>query len=68
MANIKSIRTYLFYGNEYCDIAYQRDGYITKVCTMPTDEMPKTVRTWLKGKTGTIQYDKIFKREETIYQ
>lgn len=68
MANIKSIRTYEFYGNEWCDIAYEKDGYIHRVTSYPTDEMPKTARKWLEGKEGKAYYDRVFERNTKIYQ
>lgn len=68
MANIKFIKIYTPIREEWCDIAYEKDGYITKVCSYTTDEMPKTARKWLEGKVGRKQYDKTLEREETIYE
>ena len=67
MANIYFVRIYDFYGSKHCDVAYERDGFITKVCTYPTDEMPKTVKKWLEDKPGRVQYNRTLKRSETIY-
>lgn len=55
MANIHAIREYDFYGMEFVDILYSKDGYITRVYTMPKEEMPKTARKWMEGKVGETQ-------------
>ena len=69
MANIKFIRMYDFYNTAYCDIAYARnDGCISRVRTIPAEEMPKTAYKWLKDKHGTRQYNKVFERDEIIYK
>lgn len=68
MANIRFIRTYEFYGDEWCDIVYEKDGYATRCYQYPVAEMPKTASKWLEGKQGTEQYDRVFNRVETIYR
>ena len=68
MANIKFMRIYTPIREEWCDIAYEKDGYITRIRSCTTDEMPKTARKWLEGKVGRKQYDKTLEREETIYE
>lgn len=64
MANIRFIRMYDFYGTAYADILYETN----RLYTYPAEEMPKTAYKWLKDKHGTKQYNKVFERDEIIYQ
>lgn len=64
MANIKFIRMYDFYNTAYVDILYGTN----RLYTYPAEEMPKTAYKWLKDKVGTRQYNKVFERDEIIYQ
>lgn len=61
---IKFIREYEFYGYMFIDIVYES----MRIYTMPKDEMPKTAKKFLEGKTGVKQYDPVFKRDEIIYK
>ena len=68
MTNIYAIVKYDFYGTKYVDILYSKNGYPSYCRTCPFDEMPRTARKWLEGKTGKSRYDKIFKRDTIIYK
>ncbi len=68
MANIKFIRMYDFYNTAYVDILYGTPGKASRLRTYPAEEMPKTAYKWLKDKHGTKQYNKVFNRDEIIYQ
>lgn len=68
MGKICFIRTYKQFGNEECDIVYEKNGRPYRCCSMPVSEMPRTAKLWLVGKTGTKAYDKTLEREETIYE
>ena len=62
MANINFVRIYEFY-----DVAYEKDGFITRIRTYDTDDLPKTVKKWLKGRDGKVQYDRTLDRKEIVY-
>ena len=68
MANIRFIREYEAYGNPYYDVVYGTPGKPSRVYAYSKEDLPKTVTKWLEGKDGTKQYNKVFNREETIYE
>ena len=68
MGNIHFIRIYKVYGTEYADICYEKDGYISRLVTVETCDLPKTAKAWLNNKHGINQFDKVYKRMETIYK
>ena len=64
-APIKFVRTYSWYGGDYYDVIY-RSG---RVVTMGVDDMPKTVRAFIENaKTVHQEYDRTFKKLDTIYE
>lgn len=64
---IKLVREYVFYGEKYFDIVYEKDGYITKVVSVVESNLPMTAKRHIEKANATKQYDKIFKRDEIIY-
>lgn len=67
MAKIKFVREYkLYHPTElYYDVVYESNKWFVYT----SDSLPKTVRTFIENASvRTVQYDKIFKRDETIYK
>lgn len=64
MAKIKFIREYTFYGRTAYDIIYNSG----RLVMTDAEKLPKTARAFLEGKTPRQQYDKVFRRNEYIYQ
>lgn len=68
MANIKFIREYKLFpesSETWYDILYAKSN---RLCTYTADGLPKTAKTWLKGKVGTTIYNSVLEREEVIYK
>jgi hypothetical protein len=65
MRKINFVRTYNFYGTDYYDAIY----YSGRCVTNAMEHAPATVKNFIEnaGKV-TKQYDRTFKREETIYE
>ena len=66
MANIHFVRKYNVYGTEYCDVAYIKDGYISRIVCYDANNIPKTVENWLENKKGRRQFD-LLNKEEVIF-
>lgn len=67
MADIKFVREYkMFPASEICfDVLYAKSN---RLCFYTEEDLPKTVKKWLEGKEGIVQYDRTLEREETIYK
>lgn len=69
MAEIKFVREYKPFPaaeDNYFDVVYAKSN---RLCFYTSaEELPETVKKWLKDKEGTVQYNRTFDREETIYQ
>ena len=68
MANIKFVSEYDLYGSTFYDVVYGKPGSPSRLYMYSKDDLPKTVQKWLEDKVGDTQYNKVFKREEIIYQ
>lgn len=67
MAKIKFVREYKQYSPTelFYDVLYESN----KLFMYTSNSLPKTVRTFIENASvRTVQYDKIFKRDETIYK
>lgn len=64
-ASIKFVRQYDFYNanNKVYDVIYASG----RVCMYSAERLPASVKRFIEGKTGRSQYDKLFKRDEIIY-
>ena len=65
MANIKFVREYEAYGSTWYNVLYAKSN---RLYTFTTEDLPETVKRWLKGRKGIEQYDRVFKRDEIIYK
>lgn len=62
---IRFVRTYNFYGIDLFDVIYASGRVVTKAVA----DMPMTVQQFIcKAESKTEQYDRTFKRMETIYR
>lgn len=62
-SKIKFVRQYELYGSTWTEVVYKTNRLVTY-----TEHIPKTVQAYIERSTGTKQYDKVFKRDEIIYQ
>lgn len=64
MGVIKCVREYQFYNDIMYDVIYKDSG---RLYMYRKDDLPKTVQAFIVNAMKHPQYDKIFKREEIIY-
>lgn len=65
MAEIKFVRVYNPYGNDWYDAVYQSGRIRAGVL----EDAPQTIKNFIvTAKIKREQYDKLFKRYETIYK
>lgn len=64
MAKIHAVRVYQFYDEEYADVMYESG----RLVSYAVNELPQTVKDWMVDKDWTVQYDKVYKRNEVIYK
>lgn len=67
MADIKFVREYQFTpnGETWYDVLYATSN---RLCTFPAEDLPKTVKEWLKDKPKVVQYNRTLERDEIIYK
>lgn len=62
-ATIKFVREYMSYGHKWFDIVYNSG----RVCTVTAEDLPKTAETFIRTANHEMQYDRVFNRNEIIY-
>ena len=65
---IKFVRKYEMYGHEYLDVIYKTNrAYMYAI--EPNHHLPLTIANFMVNASKvTTQYDKVFNRQETIYE
>lgn len=61
---IRFIRKYNLYRTVYYEVIYKSG----RIATYSLERLPNTVKSFLVGKQGKEQFDKVFNRTETIYE